>query len=99
VTAAFTLTPLWVPLTRVLEAAFLAAGTWATCLLVALFCGRQDLTGKVAGWQAVAVALLSAVLFSTGNWQFGGLLAVLAWAAGVHWRRTRNGKREKGELV
>lgn len=94
-TVTFTLTPLFWPLTFAFTVASAAAGTWATCLLVALFCGRRELLGTVAGWQAVTVALLSAVLFSAGAWQFGGLLAVLAWAGGVLRRRVRGERRER----
>ncbi len=88
-TVTLTLTPLFWPLTLALAVASATAGARATYLLVVLVCGRRELLGKTAGWQAVTVALLSAVLFSAGTWQFGGLLAALAWACGFHWRRMR----------
>lgn len=92
---AMTVTPSLPLLSAALWMASVAVTTRSACHLAVLaFTRRDNVTGRVIGWQGLAFGLVSATLASVGNWGLAAVLGVMAGACGVLWRRERNSGEE-----
>lgn len=78
-------------LSAVLWTASVAVCARSTCVLaVFVLARRDDLFGRVLGWQGASFGLVSATLVSAGRWEAGAVWGIMAAGCGMLRRRERN---------